>query len=167
MLFFPAVLPMNSSVLLQTELQCVPTQWILVDCTPEHAVNKWLHELPDANFIDVLPVERFNISGSLKESYVQSRPLLLKRFSELYELGWVHCTVLAYCGSVKTGSRARLVLWFVGDVSDPASSLFLREFPLDCANFCHWRHKFVPGVMRFSVGSDEDQVWFLWRNLWA
>jgi hypothetical protein len=82
---------MNSSVLLQTELQCVPTQWVLIDFTPGQEVCSWVKSLKDGSHLDSMSCSlkaTSNDFDSLKACYVKNRPQLLKDFMSLYESGY-------------------------------------------------------------------------------
>lgn len=79
---------MNSSVLLQTELQCVPTQWMILDCTPKQVVASWLTKQSHSEFVDTMECQLEGAAYDSKEEYIKQRPQLLKQFSNLYEKGY-------------------------------------------------------------------------------
>jgi len=90
---------MDSSIILQTELLLVPTQWVIVDATVGLRLRSWL---PRGADLDYLPVvgddapaeeeeeeEEGGSDGAHKEGYVaEVRPRFIERFSRLYEKGW-------------------------------------------------------------------------------
>jgi tetratricopeptide (TPR) repeat protein len=146
---------MDASVLLQTELQCVPTQWLFVDCTRDQRVANWIKDNKEVDYLpfiwpdDIAQNETPPSYRTMKRWYIQRRPQFLQRFSTLYDQ------------RTREGTRGRLVIWFVGDTADVFSALLLSEVPLDISNFCHWRQKFVPAVVRIALGSAPHTTRFL------
>jgi len=52
-------------------------------------------------------------------------------------------------------------VWFVGDLDDEWSAFLLNELPLDLANYCHWKQKYLPVVVRVGIGSQAATNTFL------
>lgn len=81
---------MHSSIILQTELQCLPTQLLFVDCTSNFV--KSLLSPKTEEFVDVLSimslasiVNKNSSSENMKTNYKSLRPIVLKEFSQIYE----------------------------------------------------------------------------------
>src|SRR4051812_32082344 len=82
---------MHASVVLQTELQCLPTQLLMIDCTSNYVVNSTLPSNVE-KYVDILQVREFvhNFEqNEPKASYKAARPLLLQKFSALYDAAYV------------------------------------------------------------------------------
>jgi len=96
---------MSSSVLLQTELLSVPTQWVIFDCSPQ---SRWADVVPsDIPLLSVIKVSCQPTNSNLdevdtsdettnvhKKYYIAQRPTVLNRFLQLFEQGHVTCMYL-------------------------------------------------------------------------
>jgi tetratricopeptide (TPR) repeat protein len=144
---------MDASIILQTELLCVPTQWLFVDMTRDHRVKGWISPLDKTNAIDYLTFQHEELSSNnpkeFKKLYKASRPNFLEQFGGLYDK------------SIKDGTRGRLAVWFIGDLDDEWSAALLSELPLDLANYCYWKQKYLPVVVRVGIGSQTASNTFL------
>ena len=52
-------------------------------------------------------------------------------------------------------------MWFIGDLDDEWSAALLNELPLDLANYCYWKQKYLPVVVRVGIGSQTASNTFL------
>lgn len=96
---------MSASILLQTEVICVPTQWIVFDCTTTKSnclaalIDKLgSKEVPLFSVIRLpTPEDALNTSidetnldeYNLKNKYLSLRPALMREFIVAYENGFV------------------------------------------------------------------------------
>lgn len=78
---------MHSSIILQTELQCLPTQLLFVDCT-QNFVKSVLTPKTEG-CVDVLSVLSLpsitKNSEDIKSNYKNLRPIIIKEFSQIYD----------------------------------------------------------------------------------
>jgi hypothetical protein len=126
----------------------------MIDCTSNCVLHNTLPNNVE-KYVDILQVREFvhNFEqNNPKALYKAARPLLLQKFSSLYDAAYVVKPILVIrflTTSISEGTRGRLVIWFIGDTTNACSSLLLEEMPLDLSNYCHWKHKFFPGVLCF------------------
>jgi len=85
----------------------------------------------------------------MKQTYIQHRPNFLSDLSRLWDEG------------IREGSRSRLVIFLFANIRNAYDSLILRELPLDIALFSHWKHKYLPAIVRVGIGSEDDKRDFL------
>lgn len=76
--------------------------------------------------------------------YISRRPSLLGSFVKLYDEG------------IKKGTKGRVVIWMISDIENDFSTMLLTELGLDISNFCHWRYKFVPGIIRVGLSRGDS-----------
>lgn len=102
--------------------------------------------------------------NSIKAEYIRARPRLLAQFNAAYD------------ARIQQGSKGRLVIFAVADLDEgPFARTLLSEAPLDLANSCRWRHKYLPGVIRVATSADAslhldfllrlEQQYFAMRSL--
>lgn len=87
-----------------------------------------------------------NDSSMMKDFYIKIRPKLLDMFNLSYDI------------SISNGTKGRIVVWVIGNLNHKYSSLLLNELPLDISNLCHWKHKFIPAIIRVGIHDDNDDL---------
>jgi hypothetical protein len=136
----------DCSNILQTEAICVPTQWFIVDCTKEGRIAPWLKADLSGE------IDYFHCDGLCDPhaGFQQLRPNVL------------HALLDAYHRRKAEGSRGRLVVWVIADLSEPLGNLLLAQLPLDIANLMFWESHLVPVVIRAGIdGTAEDRRRYL------
>lgn len=114
----------------QTEVYCVPTQWMIIHCNSPINEN-WNEKLKNlffknenSNYVDniLFDWEINEKKEKLKKLYIVSRPNFFQKMIESYDK------------KIKQGTRGRLVIWFIGNLEDEFSTLLLKELPFDVGN---------------------------------
>src|SRR3954462_11498292 len=132
----------DCSAMLQTEALCVPTQWVVFDCTADGRAGGWL-SADLANEIDYLhQPPRAKAAQDTKAALIAQRPGALRAVLDAHERRRAQ------------GSKGRVVVWFIADLSDSAGRRMLAELPLDLANVLFWKSGVAPAVVRVGLGSD-------------
>lgn len=142
---------MDCCCLLQTEPRCVPTQWLVFDCTPSGRCSEWFREDKEKTIdyiwlrhgLDRTPPDAD--TAPVKRAFIDLRPTAVAAMLDTYR------------SRRNFGSGGRLVIWFIGDVSDSFSTLLLAELPLDLSNVIFWESGWAPAVIRGAIGAGTDE----------
>lgn len=134
----------DCSNLLQTEALCVPTQWVILDCTPEAVARPWLRK-DVGDSIDFIELPRAELepgasAEAIKRALIAARPKVTGALLDAFER------------RKREGTHGRLVIWVIADLDDPLGRAALVELPLDLANLMFWKTGNVPGVIRGCFG---------------
>eukprot|EP01129_Flabellula_baltica_P001556 TRINITY_DN11513_c0_g1_i1.p1 TRINITY_DN11513_c0_g1~~TRINITY_DN11513_c0_g1_i1.p1 ORF type:complete len:769 (+),score=140.61 TRINITY_DN11513_c0_g1_i1:50-2308(+) len=135
-----------SSLILQSEILCVPTLWIVIDVSVSGFVERILdrHILNDKTDTFFAYLRAYDPFVDTKKEYMDIREGIIQRVIDVVESDH--------------RSKNRIVIWVVGEIEDNSSSFLLRELPLDISNRFYWSYKHIPSILRFSIPGPTKKV---------
>jgi hypothetical protein len=141
---------MHASILLQTELQCLPTQLVLVDCTSVRGLQSLLPSSVEScvDIFEVGPLVKQFDKNDPKPAYKAARPLILQHFSALYDNAYV-VSVISSSHTLGSQTKAPEGDWCCGLSGTPRTPA-----QRSCSKNCHWtfRTTVIGSTSSFPVG---------------